>query len=91
MTYYLNKQNKRHFALYSHIDFVNWQDSGVNWAEMMLNKRSEMLNEQVSKISPRRGKKEQQRIEEEITAIINDEIDLFDVSNETLEELDDVT
>jgi hypothetical protein len=91
MSYYLNKQNKQHFALCSYNDFVNWQDSGINWAEGILNQRSEMLSVRLSKISPRRGRQAQKVIEDEITAFINDTIDLFDVSPETLEELDDHT
>lgn len=58
----LNKQNKHHFALYRLEDLLEWAEGSIVWADPMLDKRMDSLNKRVSRISPRRGKKVENKL-----------------------------
>ena len=92
MSFFLNQQNKKHFALYSYQDLVQWNEQTINWADVMFSKRSNLLNKRLSKISPRRGNARQEIIEREIIDFLEGSLHEDSLSIETIEELtDDVT
>lgn len=73
MSEWLNKQNKKHILLNGFEDFLNAQDNIV-WFELALYQRVNLLNKKVSRISPRRHKKQKTKKVKKL----NNENNLFD-------------
>lgn len=57
-----NHQNKRHHALFKDADRLDNIEGAVSWIEILFQKEMDKLNTRISKISPRRGKKERDRM-----------------------------
>lgn len=55
-----NRQNKRHNNLYKEDGRTYLKDDMVTWLDSLLFQSSEKLNRRLYKISPRRGKKDEQ-------------------------------
>lgn len=65
---HFNKQNKRHSSLFSWDAALEWKEDSLNWLPYF-DIRSEPLNKRIAKISPRRGKKEANKVKDSILGI----------------------
>lgn len=55
MTYWINRQNKKHTALFRNRDGLYMNES-LNWLDVLFLKQQEHLNSKANKISSRRSK-----------------------------------
>jgi len=62
-----NQQNKQHFALFAAGDVFNDRAANMGWSgESFFYNNSDKLNKRLGRISPRRGRKEVERIVNEL-------------------------